>query len=67
MEQCQALEEHDIVSDGDENESSVRGSASKWNSWMKKCPEQVKNDIVFGGDDNGGAASCCGLLKYSIK
>ncbi|GAU29179.1 hypothetical protein TSUD_275980 [Trifolium subterraneum] len=52
---------------------------------MAKCQEQVKNDIVFSGDDNdegsvrtsspqvelvdenGGAASCWGLIKYSFK
>ncbi|CAJ2662874.1 unnamed protein product [Trifolium pratense] len=87
MEQCEVLEENDFVSDGDENECSVRGCSPQvelMDEEMEKCQQEVKNDIVFSGDDkegivrisspqvelvdeNGGAGSCCGLIKYSFR
>ncbi|KAK2420083.1 disease resistance protein RPV1 [Trifolium repens] len=79
MEQLETQEELAIVSDGDENECSVRGSSPQ----VELVDEK---DIVFSGDDNegivrtsspqvermdvngaGGAASCCGLVKYSFR
>ncbi|WJX65739.1 hypothetical protein P8452_50365 [Trifolium repens] len=51
MEQLETQEELAIVSDGDENECSVRRSSP-----------QV--ELV---DENGGADSWCGLIKYSFR
>ncbi|KAK2420073.1 disease resistance protein RPV1 [Trifolium repens] len=51
MEKCQDQEKNDIVYGGDDNEGTVRTSSP-----------QV--ELV---DENGGAASCCGLIKYSFR
>ncbi|WJX70670.1 hypothetical protein P8452_54749 [Trifolium repens] len=76
-EQLDTQEELATVSDGDENECSVRGSSPQ----VELVDEK---DIVFSGDDNegivrtssqqvelvdenGGADSCCGLIKYSFR
>ncbi|GAU29189.1 hypothetical protein TSUD_276080 [Trifolium subterraneum] len=51
MKKCQEQEKSDIVYSGDDNEGIVRTSS----------PEV---ELV---DENGGAASCCGLIKYSFR
>jgi hypothetical protein len=73
-EQLETQEELATVSDGDENECSVRPQVELVD----------EKDIVFSGDDNegivrtsspqvelvdenGGADSCCGLIKYSFR
>ncbi|GAU29182.1 hypothetical protein TSUD_276010 [Trifolium subterraneum] len=51
MEKCQEHEKSDIVYSGDDNEGIVRTSSP-----------QV--ELV---DENGGTASCCGLIRYSFR
>ncbi|KAK2366013.1 disease resistance protein RPV1 [Trifolium repens] len=51
MEKCQDQEKNDIVYGGDDNEGTVRTSSPQ----------------VELMDENGGAASCCGLIKYSFR
>jgi hypothetical protein len=51
MEKCEEQEKNDIVYSGDENEGIV----------MTSSPQV---ELV---DENGGAASCCGLIKYSFR
>ncbi|KAK2366008.1 disease resistance protein RPV1 [Trifolium repens] len=51
MEKCQEQEKNDIVYSGDDNEGIMMTSAP-----------QVELE-----DENGGTASCCGLIKYSFR
>jgi hypothetical protein len=76
-EQLDTQEELATVSDGDENECNVRGSSPQVelvdekdivfsgddNEGIVRTSSQ-KVELV---DENGGADSCCGLIKYSFR
>ncbi|PNY14991.1 disease resistance protein (TIR-NBS-LRR class) [Trifolium pratense] len=51
IEKCQEQEKNDIVYSGDDNEGIV---------WTSSPPVELV-------DENGSAASCCGLIKYSFR